>query len=368
MPYDPNSRITLDLDLTGTNPDNLVVGEEHTLSSRPTKSLATQQGPFYGESITITDNGVPLVRGIDYLLPNLHQEATLKTGKEVYSIVLIIKSQVSSKVTVNYQAIGGHYNTTGSNVAIASLFETLRNDNRPVQYDNVLNKPKDYDPTNHRHLLTDVFGFEAVVDHLERIKNAITIGQTSVLMSAMKAMINKMPCEDLPKVLPKSDFIQYDAMLYFLSSRKLLSKIHIDSDKCTWMRGRSMFFFIDTTSIPVGTPVHWEFYREDGRPVTTVARNKGTVVSDGTRMSVNVYLSTESNVSEEFLYLGAKLNQNQEDFDAVSYAITLTDCPVTNEPLGLIMNLSRDSNVISHLPHEYNKTDGHSFWYRTTQY
>ena len=189
MPYNVT---VLDLDITGTNPANKIADEPHTLApGLQVRSIAPNLGPFFGESIIVKNSsGVTLTRGTDYQLVELHQEATLKYGKEIFSVILIINSAVSSNVTITYQALGGHY--TYNDNAIINLYNTVITDNRPVNWTNVLNKPDQYPPSVHSHLLEDVFGFEAVVDYLERIKRAITLGQTSIILAILQEIQNSI--------------------------------------------------------------------------------------------------------------------------------------------------------------------------------
>lgn len=363
MSYDPNSNVMLDEDLTGTNPDNLIENEPHVLSNKSIRSISPKLGPFFGEGVVIMDGGVALQRGVDYQLVELHQETTLLTGREIYSVILIISPHVSTEVTVTYQALGGLYSLTGSNTVIANLYESIRNDNRPVDWKQVFNKPSEFNPTNHRHLLEDLYGFEPVVDYLERIKRTIGIGQINILIEAFRALMGKFPCGELPLVLPSSRFIQYDAMLYFLSKKKILSQLTIDTDKCVWTRGRNIEFFIDTTTIPVGQTVYWEFYKEGGGTVTTIGNSSGTVISNGEVIRVRIYLPTDRSNSEPKLYLGAKLDPNQEDYDAVSYIIDLMDPPVSDSAIGYMLERPDDLNIVTSHPYEYQDDPERRLWY-----
>lgn len=185
MPYNVT---VLDLDITGTNPANKIVDEPHTLApGLQVRSVAPNLGPFFGESIIVkNDSGVVLTRGTHYQLVELHQEASLKYGKEIFSVILIINTTVSSNVTVTYQALGGHY--TYNDNSIVNLYNAVITDNRPVNWANVINKPDQYPPTIHNHLIEDIYGFEAVVDYLERIKRAITLGQTSIVLEIIREL------------------------------------------------------------------------------------------------------------------------------------------------------------------------------------
>lgn len=318
----PLNAIPLDLDPSGQNPDNLISNEPYSLSSRQTRSIATKMGPFFAKSLVIRDGTRELNRGTDYQVVELHQEATLLYAQEIASIVLIINPAVSSTGTISYQALGGHY--ASNSAPIANLYETVINDNRPVDWVNVLNKLVEYPPSIHRHLLEDIYGFEPVVDYLERIKSAITLGQTDVLLSIIRELTSGFACKELPKVLPSSKMMAYDSMLYFLSRRKILSNTWIDTLKCTWQKGDSAAFQIDTSAYPVGTPLYWSFYKPHG-VVSLFSTKEGVIHGNGGIVTATVYVPTEAIVNNDVLYMGVKLHREDEEYLAVTYKIKVIE-------------------------------------------
>ena len=176
------------LDPTGLNPDNLVIAEEHQTTANSVRAVAPNSGAFFAESMLVydSDTNTQLTVGTDYKCVELLQDATLKYGKEICVLLLIINPAVSSSVTITYQAVGGQFQYDGS--AIANLYETVIKDNRPVDWENVLNRPLEYPPTMHNHLLEDVYGFEPVVAAIERVRNAIVLSD----VPAFEAVIDWM--------------------------------------------------------------------------------------------------------------------------------------------------------------------------------
>lgn len=176
------------LDPTGLNPDNLVIAEEHQTTANSVRAVAPNSGAFFAESMLVydSDTNTQLTAGTDYKCVELLQDATLKYGKEICVLLLIINPAVSSSVTITYQAVGGQFQYDGS--AIANLYETVIKDNRPVDWENVLNRPLEYPPTMHNHLLEDVYGFEPVVAAIERVRNAILLSD----VPAFEAVIDWM--------------------------------------------------------------------------------------------------------------------------------------------------------------------------------
>lgn len=168
--------IRYQLDPSGSSPDNAVIGEVKTLSLTQIRAVAPQYGPFFTESLTVYDNGTGrlLSKDVDYKVVEMLQTATMKFGKEIAQLILIVNPAVSGTVRYNYQTLGGLYQNSSED--LVNMYNTIMSDNRPVDFINVLNKPVEYPPTLHRHMLEDVYGFEPVVVQMERIRQAIILG------------------------------------------------------------------------------------------------------------------------------------------------------------------------------------------------
>lgn len=174
------------LDPTGLNQDNYVSGEIKTLTTAQLRAIAPKYGPFFTEGFTAYDNGNGriLVKGVDFQIVDLLQSATLKFGKEIAQVVLIINPNVSSSVRINYHVLGGAFQ--GNAEGLVALYDVIMQDGRPVDWTNVLNKPTQYTPTLHNHMLEDVYGFEPLVVAMERIRNALILSD----VPAFEALID----------------------------------------------------------------------------------------------------------------------------------------------------------------------------------
>ena len=163
------------LDPTGLSPTNLVVGEVINLTVNQIRGATPIYGAFFTESAVVFDNttGVQLVRGSQYQFVELLQEATQMYGKEICAVILILDHTVSSAIRVNLQMLGGHWQSNYA--AVTQLYETVIKDNRPVDWLTLLNKPLAFNPALHQHLLQDIYGFEAVIYALERVRSAIVL-------------------------------------------------------------------------------------------------------------------------------------------------------------------------------------------------
>ena len=352
----------LDLDLTGKNINNLITDEPHELSSRPTRSIAPRLGPFFAESLVLRDSsGISLSRGKDYQIVELHQEATLRYGKEISSVILVINSKVSSQVTITYQALGGHY--SNDDTAIANLYQSVINDNRPVDWSNIFNKPTEFNPTIHRHLLDDVYGFEPVVDYLERIKRAITLGQTSIVLEIVNSLLSNFSDSEFPLILPSKKLVQYDALLYFLSRKKLLSNAWVDKKDSVWVKGSSSYIQVDTSHYPVGVTLYWELYKPGGN-IALFTCTKGSFKSNGGIVDISVYAPSDPTLTDDPIYVGIKDNPKAKDFIAVTYTLDVQDYASTNSGYGVMLYNNQDYAYNDNFVSAFAEDDELRLWYQ----
>ena len=171
-----NLIIKYPLDLTGTNPDNLVSNEPHTAPRETARGFGVNYGAFYTKSVRITHTatGRTLVKGTDYICLELIEDAFRASGQEVCAAIQIINEQLDGEFLVTYQAIGGEFSTSVD--VITELLIALALDNRPVKWGDILGLPEAYPPSSHLHSVDDLYGFEYMVEALERIRSAILLG------------------------------------------------------------------------------------------------------------------------------------------------------------------------------------------------
>lgn len=164
------------LDKTGKSPDNLVVNEIHELKPTKIRALVPTYGGFFTNSLVVTDVATNLVleRGTQYKLDNLFEMATQDTGLEVAGVIVITDSNVSNRVSITYQCIGGLYGYSVD--AVIQQIESLKLDNRPIEWGNIANKPATYPPAPHLQDIGDIYGFEYIVHALQQLRHAILTG------------------------------------------------------------------------------------------------------------------------------------------------------------------------------------------------
>ena len=171
-----------DLDPTGLNPNNYVSGEVHTLDNFPNRALAPTYGAYFTESAQLFDvaTGIRLVRNTQYRCMELAENASEIYGKEICYIFLIIDPTVSSSVRINYQALGGPYNRSAD--AIVQIYNTIVNSVSGaggVNWPAIVGKPSTFQPGPHLHALGDMYGFEYLVNAMERIRSAILLADSN---------------------------------------------------------------------------------------------------------------------------------------------------------------------------------------------
>lgn len=172
------------LDLTGQNPNNLVIGEPHEMVRRKVRAVATNYGPFFTESLKVYDaaTGRKLIPGLaseggQYVAAELYQDASTRAGQEICAIIVITDESVGDTVLLDYQVVGGEFSSSVS--AIAAMIEALDLDERPVKWGDVLGKPSAFTPAKHLHDIGDIYGFEYIVEALERVRMAILMGDVA---------------------------------------------------------------------------------------------------------------------------------------------------------------------------------------------
>lgn len=254
----PNIRYALDP--TGINPDNLVVGEVHTLSVAQVRAFAPTYGAFFSESIQVWDNTTNqlLIKNTDYVCVELLQEATVKFGKEICLLVLVVNHNVSNNIRVNYQVLGGLYQNNAA--GIVNMYNTVMNDHRDVDWINVMNKPYQYPPTLHNHLLQDIYGFEALAVSLERVRNAIVLSNVpafeALITWVKNRALNIVTEQEIHDVTSVNKLVTFERLLFALEELNF-NAITITPTIATVENGSSITFNLSTTKLDDGTVLYW---------------------------------------------------------------------------------------------------------------
>lgn len=166
------------LDRTGLAATNRIEDEPHVVGVQFNRIVAPNAGPYYEDSMYIEDAvGNKLVKGVDWdpILP--YVEASMTLSAPVSNMIVIKNKNITEIVLKKYQVPGGLYQTYTD--AMIDLINSLMQDNREVQWDNIGGKPIRFQPTPHLHHLKDLYGFEYEVLALEEILRAIQQGDVA---------------------------------------------------------------------------------------------------------------------------------------------------------------------------------------------
>lgn len=159
-------------DPTGESEQNFVLGEYRDLRGSDKRVFVLSHGPFYLDGFTMTERGRVLVEGEDYSFVINQPEVTMRTGKSCAVAVRVIGNAVQ-EFNATYHAVGGEYQD------LISVLKSIKENNGsslvpPIHWDNIVDKPKDFWPSAHMHIVWDIDGWEeGMVTSLDQIRQAI---------------------------------------------------------------------------------------------------------------------------------------------------------------------------------------------------
>lgn len=161
LPFDP----------TGQLHRNRVLREYHDLSKQAGLTYRTfvlDHGFFYTEGLEVEDSsGHKLVPDVDFQCVGGNTAATVVTGKEVCSVIVVLNPQMTNEMFVNASMVGGEYCNVIS--AIADMSAGLLNPTRNPTYRNIEGKPDTFEVGGHMHAMWELYGFEGMVDTIDLI-------------------------------------------------------------------------------------------------------------------------------------------------------------------------------------------------------
>lgn len=165
------------LDLMGTSPTNKVVGEKHVIGTSRARIFIAESGPFFGgDKIVVRDssNGEVLRPVLDYYLVHPYREAQEITGQPVYCGVRIINPDIGTDIEIDVQYIGGEFSYTTR--ALLDMLDSIINDNRPIDWGDLIGVPNEWVPTPHLHSAYDLYAMKHMVAATNDVASAIREG------------------------------------------------------------------------------------------------------------------------------------------------------------------------------------------------
>ena len=176
------------LDLSGHHPDNRVAKEPHQIGSPAEVILVLNHGPFFATSVSIEEGAQRrlLEPENDFTFNYLHEEASQRSGKPVYGLIILKDKDFKGELLITYQVVGGEYADYAA--AIDQALEDLLSTDGTVSWEAILNKPMLYPPAPHQHTMDDLTGVEGIVQALNDIAGAIGGNKPSDMTAIYEAL------------------------------------------------------------------------------------------------------------------------------------------------------------------------------------
>lgn len=161
------------LDLTAEQPRNKVTDELRTFVNEVDRVFIPAAGPFFVRSFIIKDanSEQPLKPNLDFKILHLLEDATKVSGYSVCAVVYVTNPEIT-KVTMDYQVIGGEY---GDLAPMIREF-LINNPVRSIDVDwftQVHNKPDSFLPAAHYHSGEDFSEWDRISIRLDEIIQAM---------------------------------------------------------------------------------------------------------------------------------------------------------------------------------------------------
>lgn len=159
-------------DILQKNPENFIQGEPVTIKTGIyDRVFAPRHPPFFVNTLVITTtSGVPLDLNKDYEIFNIMPKLTGEAGQPVSCLIKMLNPLIK-EVVVDYHTVGS---MTLVDSSLLGLFISVLNDDRPISFDNIINKPLGFVPNLHGHsLLYEIFAFQDTVDFLSGLLQLI---------------------------------------------------------------------------------------------------------------------------------------------------------------------------------------------------
>ena len=105
-PFDPlRSNALCDVNETLAQPNNAM------------RVLIPTAAPFYQKGFSVTDNGRPMVEGVDYYFTHRYVTGTHQTAQRIYGSIWIVNVNCKGPYALKYHTLGGDYIATPAQVA-----------------------------------------------------------------------------------------------------------------------------------------------------------------------------------------------------------------------------------------------------------
>jgi hypothetical protein len=173
------------MDPTGLSPGNKITNEPHVLTeinAAPFRLLIPTFAPFYLDNLALKHvdllgNETNMIEGVHFTCALPFIGAARSIGKMLYGAFSINDEQLEGNILVTYQTLGGNW--CGDAAYVRQFLMEMAYNPKIVVWDQVTNVQETFPPINHQQNLDTIYGMQALIDELARIRDAILAGPSA---------------------------------------------------------------------------------------------------------------------------------------------------------------------------------------------
>jgi hypothetical protein len=184
-------KVLLEEDRTALKPENYIQGESVNIGIGRDRLLRFEYGAFYEEDFKLLDeNGTEIDRD-KYTFHDLYEEATRNSGKAVWNCLVVTDPAVPEKLVGYYHAYGGRF-AVNARILVEWLNEKLNTAVDPIEFVDLIDRPRAWTPKYHKHLWDEVYGWSYFKKPLDHIENAIELDKSFFYNMLIKDIQRKL--------------------------------------------------------------------------------------------------------------------------------------------------------------------------------
>lgn len=173
------------LDPTGLKPENRITEETHVfLTPNFNKQLLSPKySPVFVESLKVKDvsNNRYLIHGEDYYIAEYDLKYMMELGKELTYDIVLTNTSIGSIIELEYQTLGGNQSDQGKQFYFKVLEPIIRESEKRT-YNSIKDKPETFEPEEHQHTASEVYGLGPLSLSIKLLKEAIAKSECDIIV------------------------------------------------------------------------------------------------------------------------------------------------------------------------------------------
>lgn len=335
-------------DYTGTNLNHRIINEKRTLTDATSRVVTLDYGAFFVNEHFVIRNAAtsrPIIPGRDYACVELDTVATSKSGKPVFTTIVIQNKQIT-EIEIDYIFVGGQH-MTGLHL-IKNLKKVYPNGLNPkYHWDTTLNKPETFKAKEHATHVMELYGLDGVNASIKEMIDALgfkdsrqanlTFANIVKKLGEMNVQLDEFIVETEARVNQAfEDFRVQDNEFIFTNSM----------ENPAIKRGYGNWVLVRNTILKGGN-----------KDNAYVIGNDSVIALGTQQMATNVYVWKNQNNSKAITYTitsvshaGLSASQRREEQDIV-FNIRTTNAAVGSKLAWVLVDNTTNEPVSGHLLH-----------------